>query len=90
LDTYDAAKKKYVSIWVDSMGTTPMITEGSFDKESKSMTMTGETAGPDGKPAKVKSVTTMKDKDTMVMVMYMGGKEAKDEEMLTITYTRKK
>jgi hypothetical protein len=32
LDTYDAAKKKYVSIWVDSMGTTPMITEGGYDK----------------------------------------------------------
>jgi len=28
LDTYDAQKKKYVSVWVDSMSTTPLLMEG--------------------------------------------------------------
>lgn len=90
LDTYDATKKKYVSIWIDSMGTSPMTTEGTFDKDTKTMTMTGDMAGPDGKPTKVKTVTTLKDKDNVVMLMYMGGKEGKGEEMMTITYTKKK
>ena len=30
LDTYDAAKKKYVGYWFDSMGTTPMTMEGTL------------------------------------------------------------
>jgi hypothetical protein len=90
LDTFDNGKKKYVSIWVDSMTTTPMITEGTYDKDSKVMTMTGESPGQDGKPAKVKTVATFKDKDHIEFVMYMGGKEGKGEEMMTINYTRKK
>src|SRR5205809_737763 len=32
LDTYDAAKKKHVALWADSMSTTPMIMEGTYDK----------------------------------------------------------
>src|SRR5947209_19702194 len=31
LDTYDAAKKKYVSLWFDSMSTTPLAMEGTYD-----------------------------------------------------------
>ena len=32
LDTYDAKKKKFVSYWFDSMGTTPLVMEGNFDE----------------------------------------------------------
>src|SRR5215207_4827332 len=31
LDSYDAGKKKYVGVWVDSMITTPMLMEGTYD-----------------------------------------------------------
>lgn len=87
LDTYDAGKKKYIGIWCDSMGTTPMIMEGTLNKETKTMTMVGEAPGPDGKMATWKSVSTMPDKDTIDMAMYVG--EAK-EPMFKIRYTRKK
>jgi hypothetical protein len=90
LDSFDNGKKKYVSVWVDSMTTTPMITEGTYDKDSKTMTMAGESPGQDGKPTKVKTITTVKDKDHLEFVMFMGGKEGKGEEMMTINYTRKK
>ena len=86
-DTYDAAKKKYVSVWIDSMSTSPMVMEGTYDKEKKSMTMTGEGPGMDGKPAKWRSVSEMKDDDTLVFRMYVG--DGKDP-MFTITYKRKK
>ena len=77
LDSYDPNKKKYISIWVDSMSTSPMNSEGTFDAATKTMTMNGETTGPDGKPMKSKSVTQFKDDDTIVMTMYMGdGKDA--------------
>src|SRR5262245_6554801 len=34
-DTYDPEKKKFVSVWVDSMSTRPMMLEGTYDKEKK-------------------------------------------------------
>jgi hypothetical protein len=87
LDTYDARKKKYVGVWFDSMGTTPMTMEGAFGKDGKTLTMLGDGMGMDGKPAKWKSLTTMPDDDTIEMKMYVG--DAKDP-MFTVTYKRKK
>ena len=60
LDTYDAGKKKYIGVWADSMGTQPMILEGSYDKDKKTLTMIGDGPGPDGKPTKWKSVTEVR------------------------------
>jgi hypothetical protein len=87
LDTYDAGKKKYIGIWVDSMSTHPLLMEGTFDKEKKTLTMIGEGPGMDGKPTKFKAVSTMPDDDTINFGMYMGdGKEP----AFTIVYKRKK
>lgn len=85
LDGYDPGKKKYVSVWVDSMSTTPLILEGTLDKETHTTTLTGDGPGMDGKPTKFKMVTVMKDKDTMVSTMSAG-----KDEMMTITYKRRK
>jgi hypothetical protein len=90
LDSYDAGKKKYVSVWVDSMSTTPMLSEGTFDKSGKVLTMIGEGPGMDGKMTKYKSVSEMKDDDTMVFTMSAPGQDGKDQTMMTITYKRKK
>jgi len=90
LDGYDPIKKKYVSVWVDSMSPTLMVFEGNFDKERKVFTQIGEGPGMDGKMTKLKSVTEMKDDDTMVFTMSSPDKNGKDQTMLTITYKRKK
>jgi hypothetical protein len=87
MDTYDAGKKKFIGVWFDSMATTPMMMEGTYDKEKKTMTMTGQGPGKDGKLTTWRSVSTMPDNDTMTMNMYVG--DAK-ESMFTITYKRKK
>ena len=87
LDTYDAGKKKYLGVWADSMGTTPLLMEGTYDNETKQLTMIGEGPGMDGKLTKWKSVSTMPDNDTINMSMFVG--DAK-EPMFTITYKRKK
>jgi hypothetical protein len=87
LDGYDATKKKYVGVWVDSMSNSPMFMEGTFDKEKKTLTMTGDGPGMDGKPTKFKAVSIMPDDNTINFSMYMGdGKEP----AFTITYKRKK
>jgi hypothetical protein len=87
LDSYDPAKKKYVGIWVDSWSTSPLNMEGTFDAKTKTLTMTGDGPGMDGKPTKFKAVSEWKDEDTVNFSMYMGdGKEPG----FTITYKRKK
>jgi hypothetical protein len=87
LDTYDAKKKKYIGYWFDSMGTTPLAMEGSYDKKKKTMTMAGKGPGMDGKMTTWRSVSQMPDSNTVVMRMYVGdGKEP----MFTITYKRRK
>jgi hypothetical protein len=87
LESYHPAKQKYVSVWVDSMSTAPVIMEGTYDKGKKTMTMVGEGPGMDGKPTKYKSVSTMPDKNTLEMTMWIGdGKEP----TFTVTYKRKK
>ena len=84
LDGYDAAKKQYVAVWVDSMSGTPMIMHGT--KEGKVTTMVGEGAGPQG-VAKYKTITTNESADRMSFKMMMLDGE-KEQEMMTITYTR--
>lgn len=86
MDTYDAGKKKFVSVWCDSMTTSPMVMEGTMDSDKK-LTMTGEMPGPDGKMAKHKSVTVWKDADTIQFDMFAADMK---EPMFTIIYKRKK
>lgn len=90
LDGYDPIKKKYVSIWTDSMSPTPMILEGDIDKDGKVVTLTGEGGGPHG-VMKYRTVTEFKDKDTFVWTMYAPvGENGKEAAMMTATYKRKK
>jgi hypothetical protein len=89
-DGYDPVKKKFVSVWIDSMSSSPMVTEGTYDKDGKVLTMTGEGPGPDGKPAKYKMTTEHKDKDTLFWTMYGPGPDGKEGPMFTITYKRRK
>ena len=90
LDTYDAATKKYRSIGVDSFSTAPRIMEGNLDKDNKVMTMTGEGPGPEGKTAKYKSITEIKDADTVNFSLFMVEKDGKEQPLVKITYKRKK
>jgi hypothetical protein len=87
MDTYDASKKKFVGVWFDSMGTTPLIMEGTYDKDKKAMIMVGQGPGMDGKLTTWRSVSEMPDDNTVRMNMYVGDSK---EPMFTVTYTRKK
>lgn len=86
LDGFDATKKQYVSMWVDSMSGSPMIMTGK--KEGKITTMMGEGPGPSG-VAKYKTVTNQESNDKMIFQMYTVS-DGKDTEVMTVTYTRKK
>ena len=90
LDTYDPATKKYRSIWVDSFSTAPRIMEGNVDKDNKVMTMTGEGPWQQGETAKFKSITEIKDADTVNFSLFMVDKDGKEQPMVKIMYKRKK
>jgi hypothetical protein len=90
LDGYDTAKKKYVSVWVDSMITAPMFFEGEYDAARKKMTQVATAPGMDGQPAKWKSVTTMDSADKHTFEMFVTPQGGDEARMFTITYTRRK
>lgn len=86
--TYDPKKKKYVGVWIDSLATSPMLTEGNFDAKGR-MVMTSEGPGPDGKIMKMTMVTEMKDRDNMTFTMTAPGPDGKEFQMMKISYKRK-
>jgi hypothetical protein len=90
VDGYDQDKRKYVSVWVDSMTSAPTIFEGDYDADTKTMTMFGAGKGPDGKPVKFKNVTKIKDADHQTFTMFMVGPGDTDIPMMTIDYKRRK
>lgn len=90
VDGYDAGKQKYVGAWVDSMDSSLMTSEGTYDKATKTMTMKGQMKGQDGKLATHTMTTVHKDADTMVWTMAGPGPDGKEAVMMTITYKRRK
>lgn len=90
MDTYDPAMKKYRSVWADSFTTSPRVMEGGLDKDGKILTMTGEGCGADGMPTKFRSITEIKDADTVSFVLFMTDKDGKEQQMAKIAYERKK
>jgi hypothetical protein len=89
LDTYDSATKKYRSVWADSFSTGPRLMEGTWDKDNKVMTMTGEGPAQEGKTARFKSITELKDADTLNFSLFILDKDGKELPMVKITYKRK-
>ncbi len=87
--SYDPAKKKYINVWIDSMSTRPMISEGSYDKSRKTMTMVGNMPMPDGKSMKSTLITVTKDANTKTFKLIGAGPDGKDFEMMEITYKRR-
>jgi hypothetical protein len=88
---YDNMKKKYVSTWMDNMGTAIMMSEGTYDAATKTFTYTGEMPDPmQGKYVKSRTTEKMVDKDHWVMSMYSTGADGKEVQGMEISYTRAK
>ena len=91
--SYDAKTKKYIGSWADSMSPNLMHMTGTYDEATKTMTMEGMGAGPDGVLMKHKLITVYKSDDTKVFTMHGGPAEGGADQMtkmMEITYTRMK
>lgn len=92
---FDVNKKKFVMAWIDNFGTGISTSAGSYDKESKTFTFTGEEDIPEmGGKTKTRDVLKMVSDDEQFFEMYRtplkDGKEAKELKVMEITYTRTK
>jgi Protein of unknown function (DUF1579) len=87
VEGYDNAKQKFVSSWIDNMGTGIQFSEGTYDSASKTLTFTSEIEMMPGMKMPVREVLKLTDKDHMLLEWYEthGGQEKKTME---IAYTR--
>ena len=86
---YDNLRKKYVSIWLDTMSTGSFVMEGTGSADGKTITLKGQHAEPGGGHMTHRAIWKIVDNNTQTFDMYgahQGGKEMKEME---ITYTRK-
>ena len=86
---YDNLRKKYVSIWLDTMSTGAFMMEGTGSADGKTITLKGQHAEPGGGHMTHRAIWKIVDGNTQTFDMYgahQGGKEMKEME---ITYTRK-
>jgi hypothetical protein len=83
---YDNIKKKFLSSWVDNMGTGIMLSEGTYDPETKSITYTSEEEPMPGIKMKVREVLKLTDQDHHTFEFYedRGGKETKTMEIVCV------
>src|SRR4051794_39249959 len=70
MDGYDNVKKKFVSGWIDNMGTGIMTMDGTYDAATKSFTYTGEFEMMPGTKEKVRQIIKMPDATHMMMEYY--------------------
>jgi hypothetical protein len=93
--TYDSYSKKFVNVWIDSMVTRPMVSEGSYDKDKKTMTLHGFMPPMEGEKGMASTITiTYKDANTKVLTLKGKKLDAKTDEpsefqMVEITYKRR-
>ncbi|GJL52282.1 MAG: hypothetical protein NPIRA01_35090 [Nitrospirales bacterium] len=89
IDAYDNIQKKYVTVWIDTMGTGIFMMEGTASADGKTITLKGQHPEPGGGHMTHRAIWTIVDDNTQTFDMYgthHGGEEMK---VMEITYTRK-
>jgi hypothetical protein len=66
-----------------------MISEGTYDKATKTFTMVGNMPMPDGKTLKATLTTVIKNANTKSFTIKGAGPDGKEFEMMQITYKRR-
>jgi len=86
---YDNVTKKYIGTWMDTAGTSMMVSKGTM--AGKVMKATSTMPDPaTGKMATLTMKTTVNDNDHYTMEMWGPGPDGKSYKMMEIDYTRKK
>jgi hypothetical protein len=87
---YDNYKQKYVSVWMDSMGTLMETAQGTSDAAGKVITLRGEYDDPvSGKTKTPKSIYRFTSPNQYVLEMYDTGPDGKEFKALEVVHARK-
>ncbi|WP_370899028.1 DUF1579 domain-containing protein [Chryseobacterium gossypii] len=90
---YDNAKKKFVSTWIDNMGTGIMHAEGEWNPSKKAIEFKGKMTDPTrpGKDCDFREVYTFNDDNNHTMEMYgPDWKTGEEFKTMEIKFVRKK
>jgi hypothetical protein len=87
--SWDPAKKKFFSLWVDSTEPSPATMEGTYDAKTRTLTFTGRNTMM-GELQAMREVVTLKDADHSTFEMFVTGADGKEKKTMQIDYTRKK
>ena len=89
---YDAKKGKYVASWVDIFATQIIMFEGTYDEQTRTLTLEADVDNPvTKKPMKLRLATQFKDDDTRIFRESLRMDVQKDyAEVLEIRYTKRK
>ncbi|MEP6932482.1 MAG: DUF1579 domain-containing protein [Nitrospirota bacterium] len=86
---YDNLRKKYVSIWLDTMDTGPFMMEGTGSADGKTITLKGQHAEPGGGHMTHRAVWKIVDSNTQTFDMWGNHGGGKEMKVMEIVYTRK-
>lgn len=86
---YDNLRKRYVSTWIDSMGTGIFMMEGTGSSDGKTITLKGQHAELGGGQMTHRAVWKLVDENKQIFEMYGTHGKGKEMKMMEITYTRK-
>jgi len=89
IDAYDNMKKKYVTAWMDTMGTGIFIMEGTASADGRTITLKGSHPEPGGGHMTHRAIWKIVDDNTQTFDMYGAHHGGKEMKMLEITYQRK-
>jgi hypothetical protein len=90
VDGYDNVKKKFVSSWIDNMGTGIEFSEGTYDPATKTFTYASEMEAVPGMKTKVREVLKIADNDHHTFEWYEDRGKGQEAKTMEISYTRKK
>lgn len=86
---YDNVSKKYVTTWIDSMGTGIFFMDGTASPDGKTVTLQGSHADPFEGTMKHHAVWKFVDANTQIFEMYGEHGHGEEMKMMEITYSRK-
>jgi Protein of unknown function (DUF1579) len=89
IDAYDNLRKRYVTVWLDSMGTGIFLMEGTGSADGKTITLKGSHPEPGGGHMTHRAIWKIIDHDTQTFEMYGAHGHGKEMKNMEITYKRK-
>jgi hypothetical protein len=89
IDGYDNMTKKYVTAWIDTMGTGIFIMEGTASPDGKTITLKGSHPEPGGGKMSHRAVWKIIDDNNQTFDMYGAHHGQKETKMMEITYSRR-